>query len=462
MIIGNGISPFNSRRTSSAFSAEAISLFDKWALLGTPATEPIKVMVNNTIVSLKDTNQWDELDILPMWVSHSQTAALVDWKRVISMATAGTMNFVANDGFTSNGTGRIDLMYNPGDGLATYKFTQNSDSFGVYIATPVGENRVEISAQDGSSEGIDILNNNATVSVKNNIATAQSNGGNLGRRGLMSSIRIASNSWTNRGNGYNIQSGVANRTDASLAVKNIPWMEFCRNVNGTFSAFSTKKHRYSFAGSGLVVASTLNKCIEENWLAPQGLCPTKRITFNGNSFTAGGVYSGRVLLNINDYANLDVNNRGVSGQTTAQMLTDAQTWVFPFTKSFLTKDVYFVWELTNSMATNGSDATATFNELVSYCQALRTAHPLCKIIVATMLPRIGITEANRLTLNTAITSSVAGYWDAVCDVASDLSMGQTGQYSDTTYYDVDGVHPNTTGYNRLADNFITASIQAFL
>lgn len=483
MIIGNNISPFRKRLASAGIptQAEATAIFDQWDALGTSASAARKTIVNNTIYYLKQTGQWDELDFLYMWSAHSQTAALVDWKNPSTRAATvnGTMTFVADSHFVSNGTtGRLALGYNPGDG-GTYKFTQNSNSFGCYIVDPVGENRVELSAQDGSSQGIDMLLNNASLSVKNNMATAQAIGSAVNRRGLMSSLRTASNAWNNRNNGYILST---DRTDASLAVKNIEWAEFCRNVNGTFSTFSTKKHRYSFAGSSVINSFTLNRVIEENYLSVLGLAPVKRITFNGNSFTSAGVYAQRVLTNINDFSNLDVNMRGVSGQTTPQMQTDAETWVFPFTKSHLTTDIYFVWELTNDMQANASNVTTCYNNMVTYLQALRAAVGAnAKIIVATMLPRSAaqITNSNRqndadlfddTTLNGKIRNHLVqdGYCDAICDVASDATMGiYSGGVAgvgekNTTYYNVDEVHPNTTGYNYLADNYITASIQAYL
>lgn len=472
----------SARRSSGIpIQAEAAALFAQWTSLGTPASAGRQAIVNATIYQLKQAGIWDELDVLYMWAAHSQAAALVDWKNPSTRAATvnGTMTFVADSHFVSNGTtGRLALGYNPGDGGA-YKFTQNSNSFGAYIVEPVGENRVEMSAQDGSSQGVDMLLNNASLSVKNNIATAQAIGAAVNRRGLMSSLRTASNAWNNRNNGYNIG---ADRTDASLAVKNIKWAEFCRNVNGTFSAYSTKKHRYSFAGSGSFAHFTLNRIIEENYLSQLSLAPVKRITFNGNSFTSAGIYAQRALTNINDFSNLDVNMRGISGQTTPQMQTDAVNWVFPFTKSFLTKDIYFVWELTNDMVDNTSNATTCYNNMVTYLQALRTAvGASAKIIVATMLPRNAaqITNANRqndgnltddTTLNGKIRNHLVqdGYCDAICDVASDATMGiYSGGVAgvgekNTTYYNVDGIHPTTTGYNYLADNYITASIQAYL
>jgi len=145
------------------------------------------------------------------------------------------------------------------------------------------------------------------------------------------------------------------------------------------------------------------------------------------------------------------------------------------------KKVLFMWELTNDMVSNASNATTCYNNLVSYCSQVRALQPDLKIIVATTMPRNAaqITNANRqndanllddTTLNGKIRNHLVqdGFADAICDTASDLIMGiysngvaGVGE-KNTTYYNVDEVHPNATGYNYLADNYITASINAFL
>lgn len=490
-MIGIGISPFGLKPPASGIptQAEATALFAQWDALGTSASASRKTIVNATIYYLKQAGIWTELDCLFMWAAHSQTAALVDWKNP-STRTATVTNdyagaFVADSYFKGNGSNfRINTGYNPGDG-GTYKFTRNDNSLGIYISeTSTDTNKIELSAQDATPQGNDLLVNNSSGTnqfiLKNNGTTQTSNGANINKAGLYSTVRTASNNWTVRCDGYNIQSGSANLSSASVAVVNADFKVFCRNQNGTYSAFSSKKHRLFYAGSSTINPFTLNKIIEQYYFNEIGLVRNKRVTFNGNSFTSAGVYTRRVIDNIGTYSTLEVNSRGVSGQTTTQMQTDAVTWVFPFTKSYLTKDIYFVWELTNDFDTNGSNVTTTYNNMVTYLQALRAAvGTSAKIIVATMLPRGSVTNSNRQndgnltddsTLNGKIRNHLVqdGYCDAICDVASDATMGVYSNgvagvgEKNTTYYNVDEIHPTTTGYQYLADNYITASIQAYL
>lgn len=467
-MIGIGISPFGLFRPRASFSAEALALFSKWDALGTPASASRKILVDDTIVALKSTGVWNDLDFLYVWTAHSQAASLVDWKNPTTRsATAnGNLTFTVDSYWQGGTTGRMDLGYNPGDG-GTYNLTQNDNSFGIYTLDRVVENKIDISAQSAGSVGNDILLTNS-INAKNVCGTNRSVGVLTGY-GLASTHRTASNAWRAYRNGYDLYGGVASPTDASNSITNLGWMEFCRNVNGTYSSFSTKKHCFSFAGANLS-ARDLSYSIEKYFLDPLGLIPRKRITFNGNSFTSNPIYSAKVLSLLPTYA-YDVNKVGVTGQTTVQMQTNATTTVFPYTKTFLTKDVYFIWELTNDLVSTGN-ATTSYNNMVAYCQALRVAQPSAIIIVATCMPRTNITPdtlrqndadlTDATTLNGKIRNNADNAWDYVCDTASDLTMGQAGQYSDLTYYDVDGIHPTTVGYEYLATNYIYPSINAVL
>jgi hypothetical protein len=274
--------------------------------------------------------------------------------------------------------------------------------------------------------------------------------------------------------------GLADNTDASSALNNLNFYLLCRNTNGTYTSFSNAKLSYFYAG-GTINEYTLNDIVERYYLNPVSATPKKRVTFNGNSFTANADYIKR-FLTVTGYNAFELQTRGVSGQTTPMMLTDATTTVFTKTKTWFTNDVFFVWELTNDMAVNGSDATARYNSMVTYLVALRAAvGTSAKIIVATMLPRKNSEITNSVrqndgnltddtTLNGKIRNHLVqdGYCDAICDVASDATMGiYSGGVAgvgekNTTYFNVDEIHPNTTGYNYLADNYITASIQAYL
>lgn len=469
---------------SLSFSVEAIALFAKWEALGTPASTARKIQVNNTINALKSANIWGELDCLYVWAAHSKLAACVDWKnpstRSATLNSDYAGSFVADSYTVSNGTFWIDTNFNPSAGV---NFLQNSNSFGTYIkdqnnTTP---NFVDLSCTTAAAVGceIGITSNFGVFANANN--SVQSAIVNLTISGLKSVKRTASNAWSIQQDGQDYYSAAAKPTTASLSLPNLNFYQCCRNINGARSLFSLKRYCYTFFGSSNIDAWVLNNAININFLTPLSINIPKRITFNGNSYTANKGYCDRVMLNINDYNNICNNWRGISGQTTVQMQTDAVNNVFNRNTSAYTKDVLFAWELTNDMQVTTSNLTTCYNDIVNYCIAARAAMPNVKIVIATMLPRkqsqvnnaIRQNDASLLddtTLNGKIRNHLVqdGYCDAICDVASDATMGiysngvaGVGE-KNTTYYNVDEIHPTTVGYQYLADNYITASISAFL
>jgi hypothetical protein len=64
-----------------------------------------------------------------------------------------------------------------------------------------------------------------------------------------------------------------------------------------------------------------------------------------------------------------------------------------------------------------------------------------KVVGVTTLPRAAIAEVDRTALNSGVKADAC--LDAVADWGSDPNMGQAGQYTNMTYYDVDQIHPNT-------------------
>lgn len=467
------------------FAPESLALFAKWESLGTPASETRKTIVNNTIVALKGAGIWNELDCYYSWAAHSKLAACVDWKnpntRSATLNTDYAGSFVTDNYMVSNGTFWVDTNYNPGDG-GTYKFQRNDNSFGTYFKdhNNTAANVLDLSATIAANNGNELfITGSFSVTGENNTSVNRA-ASNYTVAGLKSVKRTASNLWKFENGGYDPYAGSTTyNPDASTAIPNLNFYQCCRNVNGVRSLFSVKRYCYTFFGSSLIDAFTLNNIININYLTPLTINLSKRIMFNGNSFTAANTYIQRSLVNINQYSSLDINVRGISGQTTVQMQTDAVNKVFNKYTTAYSKDVLFAWELTNDMAANASNVTTCYNNMVNYCIAARAALPNIKIVVATMLPRTGVTNSNRqndsnllddTTLNGKIRNHLVqdGYCDAVCDVASDVIMGiysngvpGVGE-KNTIYYNVDEIHPNTTGYNYLADNYITASLNAFL
>lgn len=476
---------------NSSFCEEAKILIHKLNASESSMSDLRQNQINNVIVELKKANIWNQLDFLYVWAAHSRGASLVDWKNpnTRTATVVGGMTFTANTCWQGNGsTGRIALGFNPGDG-GTYNFQAKNNSFGIHVYQHVSETKADLGAWNSGSSGCDLLTNAGTFTQNstNNSTTQQSISVYSGI-GLSSNRRQQDKVWGISRNGYDDYGSltIVQETDTTKCFNSIEWVEFCRRVGNTFSNFSSKKHTYSFAGSGNFDVFTLHNIIDQYYLNPLGLTPSKRLILNGNSITAASTLTQRIMSNGNYYDTVEILKRAISGTTTPQLQVDAPLKVFNKKKPWLAIEVYFFWELTNDMAANSSNVTTCYNNLVSMLTDIRTNYPKAKLLVPTMLPRQqggGITNANRqndlnltddTTLNGKIRNHLVadGYADLIVDVGSDIvSAASMGLYSlgvagvgekNLTYYNADEIHPTATGYNYLVDNYIYPAISTYI
>ena len=254
----------------------------------------------NTIDTLTAYGIWDELDMFQMRVDTNLSNAVYysDWKDTsrhpVSYGTIGA--FYVNGGIKGSTTYRINTMYNPStDGV---NFTQDNNSFGVYIGNRVIENKTDLSGLTTGNLGNEVQATSTSPSIYSldNNSLQKVNANDIGR-GFHAVKRTSSNSWTSTVGGY-----IGNTfTETSSTIPNQPLWEYCRAVNTTYSKYTLRNHYYIFAGSGDFDLFLMNKIIEKEYLLPIGLCPTKRITFSGNSFIASRQLVQQTMLALNDY-----------------------------------------------------------------------------------------------------------------------------------------------------------------
>lgn len=147
-------------------------------------------------------------------------------------------------------------------------------------------------------------------------------------------------------------------------------------------------------------------------------------------------------------------NVSIGGQTLATIASDNRlSAYYDGTK----RCVAVVFAGTNDIALNGRTGAQVEADLNTYCTTLRSQG--WKVVVVTMLPRSGL-ETQRQAYNNAIRANASGYSDAVADVET-LSMGAANANTDTTWYDADQIHPNTTGHGFLA-GLIGPLVQALM
>lgn len=409
----------------------------------------------NTIQALKDSSLWNNLTMLQVRVDTNQTFALTDWIDTTRVASiSGTVTFYVNGGIKGNGTtGKINTNYNP---YGSSVFLQDNNSFGVYVANRVIENKSDMSAMNYNN--IQSISTSPSLYCYDNSSTVRTTANDIGR-GFMACKRTSSTIWTSTVGGY-----IGTQfTDNSTAIPNLNFYEFCKNVNGTYSAYTTRTHYYIFAGSGNLDLYKFNCIMEKFYLIPLGLCPTKRLTFSGDSYIANREVVQQTMLEMNDYNNLDLNVSGTSGYTTLQVDSCSARKIYAFKKDYLTDDEIIVWCGTNDMASTSGNVDSTYNRVVRYLRHIKTAMPNMKIFYCTMMPRTGQTHRQNdadlydaTTLNgrfrNDLENDVVGV--TLCDPASDSLIGKNGQNTDSRFFKTDWIHLNTAGANRATKYYI--------
>lgn len=181
---------------------------------------------------------------------------------------------------------------------------------------------------------------------------------------------------------------------------------------------------------------------------------TGALVFAGNSITSMR-YSGgwpAFCLRALSHAYPMPRVTGIAGQNIAGIQTNVATQIGNFYVTGGAKNIVTVLEGINSM-NGGTTPAAAYAQMVTLCQGLQAQG--WKVVIGTTMPSVTLNETNRNTYNALIVANWTTFADALADLAADTVMGQTGQYSNTTYY-TDGTHPTSTGGKRLAGIFATA------
>lgn len=203
-------------------------------------------------------------------------------------------------------------------------------------------------------------------------------------------------------------------------------------------------------------------------------CPKYNLVVDGNSLAVGYWSNGvttmwdGVKAAASDITPLDMVNLANSGFTTPVLTARAQSLIDPLLNLEVPNQrrVLLVWEITNDLSSlTQTDAGALAN-IQAYCTARKAAG--WKVILATCLPRnpTGINtsfETYRLSVNASIrANAVSGGWaDAIADIGNDSTIGAMGAYTNTTYYNGDGIHLTAAGH-AIAATYITSALAGII
>ncbi len=141
-------------------------------------------------------------------------------------------------------------------------------------------------------------------------------------------------------------------------------------------------------------------------------------------------------------------NYGYFGQTIAQMAAAFGNYAHVYSPA-ARNNILTIFAGTNDIA-GGASAATTYAALQSFCQQAHAAG--WKVVVATMLPRNGLTGAQQAqwtAYNASIRSGWPGFADALADLQADPTMGPFAASSNNALY-FDGTHPTDLGYTYIA------------
>lgn len=218
-------------------------------------------------------------------------------------------------------------------------------------------------------------------------------------------------------------------------------------------------------GSSLKMTGVNFAAIASNMVTPAANPAQIRVVGDGNSMMYGtGSATGRrktlpfqTMRALNNPVTYEcVHNIGIAGQTTAQIIAG-----FPTTGALCydrskSKNIYMVWEGTNSLFFGASAATTIADLQTLWALARATGY---KVVAMTILPRSNVGtpvtfEADRQTVNTWIRANGSLY-DALADCAANTTIGDAGDETNATYY-TDLVHMTDAGYAIVAGICATA------
>jgi lysophospholipase L1-like esterase len=268
----------------------------------------------------------------------------------------------------------------------------------------------------------------------------------------------ATNDWSNRVNGIALASSATNTV--TFHANGMSW-----GASGSNPAAPTNFY-VGYLGELMItdhkVSTALRAAMHERISASWGTPHPYSVVCEGDSITAGqGVttpYPSQMATSLG--ADWTVQNNGVSSDTIENMLANAPTDIDPkYNANRYKRNICVIFAGTNDLFF-GETVDDTYGWLTSFCTGRRAVG--FKVVVVTTLPRFSSTvpqatwDARRADYNTRIRTNWASFADAIADVAADSRIGDDGDNNDTTYYQVDAVHPNDTGAGVIASIVETA------
>jgi len=230
------------------------------------------------------------------------------------------------------------------------------------------------------------------------------------------------------------------------------------NYNGTYANMFNGLMRHISVHSGLITEAEY-KFACKNLLGGY----YTRVVCDGNSLTAGGFGGGgyypatlQVLLGARALGRFEVDNIGIGGQTTDDMITRYPTYVLP-KYSTAQNNILVAWELSNQLVGNwgaGGTARQAVDKFWTYCDTARAAG--FKLIAVTAIKReaSGYQVIGSKALGDALIDEMNGYVRAEWQTHADALVDPDAHpfFANTAYTTVyiDGTHLTQAGCDVIA------------
>lgn len=446
--------------------------------------------INTTVLALKAAGLWTKIYALYPMVGGTATTHKYN---LINPATYtltfnGTWTHSANGAFPNGSTGYATTGFTPSSVM-----TANNTSLFYFSRTDANNNSVVLGSTVSATQQLRIQARNAgSVFTAHYDATNQPTGAITDSLGLITTSKIASNDAAVFKGKY-----LVNRsTTCAGTLPNIQIYIGAANAAGTATNFTTRGTTFCGIAQGLTPTevASLNAIAENyNYLLNRIPAILPNVIYEGDSFFAAGI---NIPAGINTYLSgagytVTSNNYAVSGATvgyvngTNYMLYSSRTAaVSALRNANYFREILAFWEGTNEInfylnggSTAAQAAQSCYDNYSTYAQNYNQSSGTC-VILNTVTPRTDASanaafETARTTFNAQILAdftlptSVSGVYRSslskwnntlLCDVGNSAAMGYAGASNDTIYFNVDKVHPNSTGATYIANNYYGPAI----
>ena len=203
------------------------------------------------------------------------------------------------------------------------------------------------------------------------------------------------------------------------------------------------------------------------------ICDGNSLTFGATSTTVtgallatgsgmtGGDYPSQLYTFLGG-SNFEIYNKGVSGQTTDQMISDVTTDIDILYSTNAASNIVIMWEATNHLYFEAT-AQQAIDSYKSYCLGRKAKG--FKVGVLSCLPRSNTGtpsdfESKRLQFNTLLRQQWKNFADILIDVGADIRIGLP-MTENSSLYGGDFVHMSNSGYAIIAEK-VAGAIQTLI